>query len=174
MNGQANPQLALRPMVPNEAPVLAAIFRDSIAELTGEEYSEAQQEAWAAAADDEAAFAERLARELVIVATLGGAPAGFASLEADDKIGFCYVHSAAAGQGVGATLADALEKLAAARGVESLNVDASDSAREFFASRGYIARQRNSVRCSDHWLANTTMRKNLVQAGEVASPKGAS
>ena len=41
---------------------------------------------------------KRLANELTIVATLGGAPVGFASLEADDRIGFCYVHSAAAGQ----------------------------------------------------------------------------
>ena len=38
--------------------MLAAIFVAAIEELTGDDYSEAQQEAWASAADDE----ERSAR----------------------------------------------------------------------------------------------------------------
>jgi putative acetyltransferase len=163
MNAQANPQLALRPMLPNEAPLLAEIFRASILELTGDDYTEQQQAAWAAAADDEAAFAKRLGGEVTIVATMGGAPVGFATLETNDKIGFFYVHPAAVERGVGAMLADALEKLAGARGAEALNVDASETAYEFFSKRGYVPQQRNTVRRGDEWLANTTMRKPLVE-----------
>jgi putative acetyltransferase len=162
MNAQANPSLAVRPMLPNEAPLLAEIFRASIMDLTGDDYMESQQEAWAALADDEATFADRLAGGTTIVATLGGAPVGFASLETDDKIGFLYVHPAVAGQGVGAFLVGALEKLAGGRGAEALSVDASDTASGFFAKRGYVAQQRNSVRCGDEWLANTTMKKPLA------------
>jgi putative acetyltransferase len=161
MNAQAHPTLAVRPMLPGEAPLLAEIFRASILDLTGDDYTETQQEAWAAAVTDEAAFAKRLGDQLTIVATLGGAPVGFASLEADDKLGFLYVHPAVAGQGVGTVLAEALEKLAAGRGVATLSVDASDTASGFFAKRGYVAQQRNSVRCGDEWLANTTMKKPL-------------
>jgi putative acetyltransferase len=167
MNAQASPALALRPMLPNEAPLLGEIFRVSVMELTGDDYTEQQQEAWASAADDEAAFAKRLGDEVTIVATMGGAPVGFASLERDDKIGFFYVHPAAVENGVGAMLADALEKLAGARGAEALNVDASDTASGFFAKRGYAAQQRNSVRRGDEWLANTTMKKAL--AGQEAA-----
>ncbi|KAB2875941.1 MAG: GNAT family N-acetyltransferase, partial [Pseudorhodoplanes sp.] len=58
---RANPTLALRPLLPADAPLLAEIFRASIEELTAEDYSEAQREAWAAAADDAAAFGARLA-----------------------------------------------------------------------------------------------------------------
>ena len=162
MSAEANPQLALRPMLPEEAPLLAEIFRASILELTGDDYTEEQQEAWAAAADDEAPFAKRLADEVTIVATMGGAPVGFASLETDDKIGFFYVHPAAIGRGAGALLADALEKLAGARGVDALSVDASDTASGFFAKRDYVAQQRNSVCCGDEWLANTSMKKSLA------------
>ena len=161
MNAQAHPTLAVRPMLPGEAPLLAEIFRASITELTGEDYTQMQQEAWAAAAEDEAAFAKRLGDELTIVATLGGAPVGFGSLETDEKIGFLYVHPAVTGQGVGAVLADALEKVARGRGVATLKVDASDTASGFFAKRGYVAQQRNSVRRGDEWLANTTMHKPL-------------
>jgi len=162
MSAEANPQLALRPMLPDEAPLLAEIFRASVMELTGDDYTESQQEAWAAAADDEAAFATRLAKEVTIVATMGGSPVGFASLEADDRIGFLYVHPAVVERGVGTMLADALEKLSAGRGAGVLNVDVSDSAYDFFAKRGYEAQQRNSVRCGDEWLSNTTMKKTLA------------
>ena len=162
MSAEANPQLALRPMLPDEVPLLAEIFRGSVMELTGEDYSEEQQAAWAAAADDEDAFAERLAREITIVATMGGSPVGFASLESNDKIGFFYVHPAVVERGVGTMLADALEKLAAGRGAEALNVDASDTACDFFGKRGYAAQQRNSVRRGDEWLSNTTMKKTLA------------
>lgn len=161
MSAEANPQLALRPMLPDEAPLLAQIFRASVMELTGEDYTEDQQEAWAASADDEAVFAKRLADEVTIVATMGGSPVGFASLEADDKIGFLYVHPAAIERGAGTLLADALEKLSAGRGAKGLNVDASDTAHDFFAKRGYAAQQRNSVQCGDEWLSNTTMKKTL-------------
>jgi putative acetyltransferase len=160
MNAQANPSLALRPMLPADAPVLAEIFRESIAELTGDDYTEAQQEAWIASLDDEA-LATRLGKALTIVATLAGAPVGFASLDGKDKIDFLYVYPAAAGQGVGAMLADALEKLAGSRGAEKLSVDASDTAYGFFAHRGYVAQQRNSAQCGGEWLANTTMQKTL-------------
>ncbi len=65
------------------------------------------------------------------------------------------------GQGVGAMLCDALEKLATARGAKELTVDASDTARGFFEQRGYLARQRNTVTVNGEWLANTTMVKPL-------------
>jgi hypothetical protein len=73
-----------------------------------------------------------------------------------------YVHPSAAGQGVASMLCDALEKLAGARGAKSLTVDASDNAQEFFAKRGYVAKQRNTVTVNGEWLANTTMQKTLA------------
>ena len=134
----------------------------SIEELTGDDYNEAQQEAWAAAADDEAAFGRSSAGELTLVATLEGSPVGFASLEGKDKIDMLYVHPAVAGQGVGAMLVDALEKLAGSRGTQQLTVDASDTAQGFFQKRGYVAQQRNTVSVGGEWLANTTMHKQLA------------
>ena len=168
MSAQAHPKFALRPFLPSDAPVIAEIFRASINELTGEDYSESQRQAWAAAADDEAAFAQRLGSQLALVATMEGSPVGFAALAGRDKIDMLYVHPAAAGHGVGAMLADALEKLAGARGAEKLAVDASDSARGFFEKRGYVAQSRNSVSVGDEWLANTTLHKQLAAKREAS------
>jgi putative acetyltransferase len=162
MTAQAHPQLSMRPMLPADTPLVAAIFRASVAELTGDDYSEAQQEAWISAEADEPAFAKKLANQLTLLATLAGSPIGFISLSGNDKLDMLYVHPAAAGQGAGAMLADAVEKLAAARGVAKLKVDASDSALEFFKKRGYVAQQRSTVSRGDEWLASTTMEKQLT------------
>jgi putative acetyltransferase len=156
---------ALRPFLPADTPILAAIFVASIESLTGDDYSEAQQEAWSAVADDEDEFGKRLASGLTLIATLEGAPVGFVSLKGKDHIDLLYVHPDAVGQGVAAMLCDALEKLAAGRGAKSLTVDASDNATEFFLKRGYEAKQRNTVSLNGEWLANTTMQKTLGDAG---------
>jgi putative acetyltransferase len=164
----AHPKLALRPFLATDTPVLAEIFRESVTELTADDYSEGQQQAWLSAADDLEVFAKKLGGQLTLIATLQGSPIGFASLANGGKIDMLYVHPVAAGQGAGAMLVDALEKLAGARNLAKLVVDASDTARGFFEKRGYVAQQRNSVSLGDEWLANTTMHKPLAAKPEAS------
>src|ERR1700729_111485 len=143
--GQALPKPALRPFLAADTPILAEIYFAAIEQLTGEDYSEAQQQAWATAADDEEKFGKRLASELTLIATLQNPPVGFAALKGADHIDMLYVHPGAAGQGVASMLIEALEKLAGGRGAKALTVDASDNASEFFLKRGYVATRRNTV-----------------------------
>jgi putative acetyltransferase len=164
--GQSLPKPALRPYLPADAAVLADIFQASIEELTGEDYSEAQQAAWASLADDPDAFGAGLAQNLTLVATLSGSPVGFISLKGNDQIEMLYVHPAVAGQGVGTVLCDAIEKLAAARGAKRLVADASDTAQDFFTKRGFQPQRRNTVPLGGEWLANTTMDKRLEPTGQ--------
>jgi putative acetyltransferase len=166
--GQTLPSVGLRPYLSADTVVLAAIFVESIEGLTGDDYSEAQQQAWMAAADDEQEFGVALGTQLTLVATLQSSPVGFASLKGADHIEMLYVHPSASGQGVATALCDALEKLAIARGVTKLTVDASDTAHGFFRKRGYVDHQRNTVSVGDEWLANTRMQKTLVNE----SPRG--
>src|ERR1700692_985398 len=151
--GQALPKPALRPFLREDTPVLAAIFAAAIEELTGDDYSEVQQEAWASVADDEEQFGKRLASQLTVIATLQNSPVGFASLKGADHIDLLYVHPGAVGQGVAAMLCEALERLAGGRGAKALTVDASDNAMEFFLRRGYAGEQRNTVTINGEWLA---------------------
>ena len=162
MMATAHPKLAMRPFLPADVPLLAEIFRASIAELTADDYSEAQQQAWAAIAEDEAAFGARLAGAITLLGTMDGSPVGFASLKGTESLDMLYVHPAAAGRGVATMLIDALERLAAARGARRLTADVSDSAEDFFKRRGFTPRQRNTVPLGNEWLANTTMEKPLA------------
>ena len=168
--GQALPKAALRPFLAADTPILAAIFVAAIEELTAEDYSEAQQQAWASTADDDEQFGKRLAGELTLIATLQNSPVGFASLKGAGHIDMLYVHPSAAGQGVASMLCEALEKLAGGRGAKSLTVDASDNAQPFFLKRGYVGKQRNTVTVNGEWLANTTMQKTLADSAAPGGP----
>ena len=158
---EQNDKPVLRPLLPDDAPALAAIFGASVDELTAEDYDEDQRAAWMATAEDEVAFGKRLGAMLTLVAMVEGAPAGFASLKGNRHLDMLFVDPALAGRGVGALLADAVERLARARGGEMLTVDASDTARPFFERRGYRAVSRQSVPVNGEWLANTRMELGL-------------
>ncbi len=159
---RGSPTPGLRPYMPADAATLVALFRESVDELAEEDYDDAQREAWASQADDVAAFGARLAGELTIVALVDGDIAGFASLRDNTVFDMLYVRPDMARQGVGSALAEAIEKLAGARGTATLSVDASDAARDFFAARGYVATTRNTIEIGGQWLGNTTMTKALA------------
>jgi putative acetyltransferase len=161
MSASRTPPASLRPYLPTDAALCAAIFRAAIEELTVDDYSEGQREAWALWGDDVAGFGGRLAGALTLVAIVEGGPIGFASLK-DDVVDMLFVAPAVARRGVGAMLLDALIKLATARGVKKLSSEVSDTARPTFEKQGFIAERRNIVRKGDEWLANTTMIKTLA------------
>jgi putative acetyltransferase len=163
-------EVALRPYLPSDASRCAAIFRASIEALTGEDYDEDQRRAWAAAAEDAAAFGARLAKALTLIATVSGESVGFGALKGADVIDMLYVDPQFATRGIGAMLIDALARLAAARGAKQLTGDVSDTARAIFEKQGFVAQRRNLVQLDGEWLANTTMIKPLVAADPARPP----
>ncbi len=162
MNASAAfPKPTLRPYLADDLPLLAEIRLSAIEELTDEDYDEAQRRAWADLADDEETLGATLKKGLSLVALIGGAPVGFIVLADGGLIDQLYVHPAVARTGVASVLVDAVEKLAAARKIESLVVDASDTAKPLFDKRGYVAERRNTIAIGDAWLGNTRMKKKL-------------
>src|SRR5215471_8736104 len=107
MTAAANPRLSLRPFLAADTGLVAEIFRASVDELTAEDYSDAQREAWIAVADEEEEFAERVTGQLTLLGMMEGSPVGFASLKGGEEVEMRYVHPAAAGHGVGSLLSEA-------------------------------------------------------------------
>lgn len=162
MGIQAMSAISLRPYLPADADRCAAIFRASVEEVASEDYSVDQRRAWAAIADNLAAFAARLAKALTLIALIDGEAAGFASLLGADVLDLLYVDPRFARRGVGAALIDALARLAEARGAECLTSEVGDAARSLFERQGFVAQRRNLVQLDDQWLANTTMTKRFT------------
>ena len=157
---------ALRPFLPQDAGVVAQIFRDAIEELTNEDYDEAQRAAWMASADDEARFAKRLAAQTTLLALRDGEAVGFVSLKGNELIDMLYVRPEIAEEGIGRFLVAAIETLARGRGAKTLNVDASDTALPFFEKLGFKPQFRQSIAIEGEWLANTKMAKALSGVAE--------
>ena len=153
--------ISLRPMLPADLAALQNLFRESIAVLAEEDYSEDQCAAWASRADAPA-FAKTLSENLTLLALQDGELAGFATLKGQESIEMLYVAPEHAREGVATALVDALERLAAARGSTALSVDASETAQPLFEKRRFVAQKRNSIALGDVWLANTTMLKKLA------------
>ncbi|MFA5900013.1 MAG: GNAT family N-acetyltransferase [Hyphomicrobium sp.] len=158
----------IRPFMLADTMALRDLFAQSIEELTGEDYTEDQRLAWIATAEDAEEFADRLEAMVTLVVNVDGEYLGFAALKDNLVLDMLYVHPYATRRGVGTTLADALERLATARGAKSISVEASDSAQPFFAKRGYVPGQRNIIPIEDQWLSNTTMTKPLAGTSEPA------
>jgi putative acetyltransferase len=163
MTAAANPKLSLRPFLAADTALIAEIFRASVDELTADDYSDTQREAWMSTADDEEALGARLSGQLTLLGLMDGSPVGFASLRAGEDVDMLYVHPVAVGHGVGSLLIEALEKLAVGRGARRLTAEVSDSAQDFFKKRGFVPQQRNTVELGGEWLANTTMEKKLKE-----------
>ena len=64
--------IALRPYLPSDAALLAAIYAASIEELTQEDYDEDQRLAWISVLEDGDAFIKRLSEQLTILAIVEG------------------------------------------------------------------------------------------------------
>lgn len=167
--------ISFRPYLPKDAEAVAGLFVASIEELTEEHYDAEQRAAWASVADDVAAFGEKLAGLVTILAETRGELLGFASLRDDSKrpenriIEMLYVAPDHAGKGIGKALLEVMELLALKRGAETLTADASEAAREFFEKFGYEMQARNTVLRGDEWLVNTTMKKKLPPAAPTAN-----
>ena len=153
--------IALRPFLPADTRRCAIIFRSAIEEIAGEDYSEAQCEAWAARADDEAAFGQNLAGMLTLLATMNGEIVGFASLKGADHIEMIFVDPEHVRQGVGTALLEALEKIARARGATKLSAEVSDTAKPLFDRQQFASQRRNIKQVDQEWLGNTSMSKAL-------------
>ena len=147
--------IGLRPYLATDGAACAKLFQDSVDLLTDEDYDSEQRAAWAEVAEDPA-FLRKLGEGLTLLATLGGALAGFASLKGE-TIEHLYVSPEHARQKVGTALLDALIRLAGARGATKLVAEVSETAKPLFTKFGFVGQKRNVVSLGDAWLANTTM-----------------
>jgi putative acetyltransferase len=155
--------IGLRPFLPADANACARIFSESVEALAADDYDDSQRAAWRDQIEDVAAFSDRLASAVSILALVDGVTAGFASLRGD-LVEHLYVAPRFARRGVGGSLLDAVAKIAGGRGIAKLRADVSETARPLFERRGFVAQSRNVVALGDAWLPNTSMTLALLTA----------
>ncbi|AFY62452.1 GNAT family N-acetyltransferase [Synechococcus sp. PCC 6312] len=162
----------VRRFIPADAPQIAQLFHDTIHRINAQDYCPAQIQAWAPDDLHFCDWASRCGARITFVAidpVPGLAMAsdkiiGFGELESSGHIGCFYGHWQYQRRGVGRLLYQALENEAITRGLESLRVEASITARPFFERMGFSLIEPQQVFCRGQWLLTNRMLKCLTRA----------
>ncbi len=115
----------------------ATIFLEAIDGCAGEAFTPGQVEAWSASAADARAFGHRMLLARAFLAEMAGNAVGFATLEADGRVGMLYVRGDVQRRGVGVRLLAAVVEAARAAGLSRLHAEASDFSRGTFERAGF-------------------------------------
>ena len=154
--------VTLRLYKSDDAPVLLALFRDTIRRVNARDYSPEQIRAWASDDIDPVVWMDRFMGRFVIVADEAGQPVGFAELESDGHIDRMYVSADHQGQGIGRQLLAAVVAEARRLGLARLFVEASLTARPFFEARGFTVLTPQVVTCREVEFVNYRMERGLT------------
>lgn len=146
----------LRPYHPDDCPVLAALFYDTVHTVNCRDYTADQCDAWADGMVDLAAWNRSFLEHTTYIAGQDGQIVGFGDISRDGYLDRLYVHARFQRQGIATALCDALEGAVKGRPIET---HASITARPFFAARGYRTITEQQVVRHGVRLTNFVMRK---------------
>lgn len=148
--------MTIRTYRPEDCPVLARLFYDTVHTVNAKDYAPAQLDAWADGNVDLGKWNESFLAHHTLVAEVDGVIAGFGDMAADGYLDRLYVHKDYQGRGIAAALCDGLEKTSQSG---EFTVHASITARPFFEKRGYAVEKEQQVERHGVLLTNFVMRK---------------
>jgi putative acetyltransferase len=146
---------------PTDAPGLVGLFRETVRQVNGRDYSEEQVKAWAPDDIDVARWCEVVASRYTLVAEDEGALAGFGELEPDGHIDRFYVHAARQRRGIGRAIMQGLLDEARRRGIPRLRVESATTGRAFFESQGFRVLGEQVVNCRGVEMKNLRMERDI-------------
>ena len=144
-----------------DANALGEVFHRSVREGAVSRYDAAQVAAWSPDVPSGEAWAARLAGAETVVATEGGLPVGFMSLDVAGYLDLAFVVPEVMGRGVADALYAVLEGRARVAGQVCLTTEASLLAEPFFARHGWRVVARQEVERRGVTLKNARMEKRL-------------
>ena len=153
--------MKIRLAKPDDAAQLAAIYYNTIRRVNASDYSEKQIDAWAPKLPSADEWQARMKGYSTVVADDAGTIAGFSELESDGHIDCFYCHHDYQRRGVGSQILEEVERLARSRGIGSLYLESSVTARPFFEARGFRVAGRRDIEVRGVMLENYAMEKRL-------------
>ncbi len=152
---------------PEDLEELILLFYQTVQSVALKDYSREEVQAWAPSPEevDRVAWGESLKAHYTVVAQRGETLVGFGDMDDQGYLDRLYVHGEFQGRGVATALTEALEGYARGRGVETLSVHASRTARPFFEGRGYQVVHSQKVLRRGVWLENFRMERKAARPG---------
>lgn len=161
--------MTIRTYQPEDCPILAALFYDTVHSVCAGDYTREQLDAWATGQVDMEDWNRSFLAHHTVVAEIDGVVAGFGDMDETGYLDRLYVHRAYQRRGVATAICDALEGAIPAAGYTT---HASITARPFFARRGYrVVREQQVIRFGKA-LTNFVMEKRVCTMWEPGNPDG--
>jgi putative acetyltransferase len=147
-----------------DAEALHAIFVRAVREIGRRDYSDAQVGVWAARAPDPSEYTERAqdGRVLLVATDDQDIPIAYIDLEADGHIDHLFCRPDWVGKGIASALYEEIERVAVARQIKALYVEASEASRRLFLRRGFTELKRRDFCMEGVPIHNYAMAKSLV------------
>ena len=152
----------IRSYRPDDAPALWQVFHSAVHQLTKDDYSLQQRQAWAPDVPDRTGWQKRLdALAPYVEESSQGQALAYADLQSDGYIDHFFVAASASRQGAGRLLMQYIEQQAAQRGITQLSADVSLSAQPFFRHFGFMLVRQQTPVLRGVALSNAHMVKKI-------------
>ncbi len=145
-----------------DSEALARLFFKTIREINIRDYTPTQVEAWAPENRDMEKWRKSFDGKNVFIAEEDKKILGFGELEDNGHIDRFYIAANHIGKGVGKRIYDAIEDRAKVLNIPLLFVEASITAKPFFARMGFAVIREQTVTVKGVGMNNFVMEKRLV------------
>ena len=159
--GKYSTTIEINPASLNDVPIIQRVFRISVMETYGHDYSAEQIETWANAFDDPKRLIERIQNDYFLVLLADGECAGFASLD-NDLVDLLYVSPSYQRLGLATMLYKKLEERVLETCFSKIKTHASATAAPFFKKMGFRPISPNVETVDNVSITNLIMEKELA------------
>ena len=153
--------MLIREYKPDDCPLLAQLFYNTVHAVNGKDYTKKQLDAWATGNVNLDEWNRSFLAHTTLVAVWDGVIAGFADMDKSGYLDRLYVHKDYQGIGVATALVKELERRVGQNNVACFETYASITARPFFEKLGYTVQAENIAVRGGVSLTNFRMTKAM-------------
>lgn len=151
--------IVIRDFREQDAPILWALFYNTVRNVNRRDYNKQQVKAWAPDEFDSEIWLQKMTDIQPFVAELDGVIVGYSDVQSSGLVDHFFCHHAYQGQGVGRALMAHVFKQAKEKGLTRLYSEVSITARPFFEHMGFSVLKEQQVEVRGAILTNYVMER---------------
>ncbi|MGD1503574.1 GNAT family N-acetyltransferase [Vibrio harveyi] len=151
--------IVIRDFREQDAPILWALFYNTVRNVNRRDYNEQQLKAWAPDEFDSEIWLQKMTDIHPFVAELDRVIVGYSDVQSSGLVDHFFCHHAYQGQGVGRALMAHVFKQAKEKGLTRLYSEVSITARPFFEHMGFSVLKEQQVEVRGAILTNYVMER---------------
>lgn len=149
--------MIIREFREQDAPILWALFYNTIRNINLRDYTEHQVKAWAPDEFDAQLWLKKMTAIQPFVAELDGVIVGYSDVQPSGLVDHFFCHHEYQGQGVGRALMTHVIKQAEAKGLNRIYSEVSITARPFYEHMGFTVVNEQKIEVRGATLTNYVM-----------------